>query len=83
LFYSRNYVSKLLEKSTLKFNKFYNIFSFKNNFSAYGKKEAKLLDNGYVKYPLLAILLVYLVLFLIGFNKYLNNYENKKLTNNS
>jgi hypothetical protein len=78
LFGKRSDILKQLEQVSQKLNRFNHILQLKNNFPKYGKKDYGILKNPFVKYPFLAILLVFLVLFIIDFNKYLNKYKQEK-----
>ncbi len=82
LFGKRSDVLRELENVSNKLNRSRHILQLKNNFPIYGEKDSGITDNLYVKYPLLGILLVFLVLFLIDFNKYLNKYQQEKEAKN-
>jgi len=82
LFGKRSDVLKELEKVSYKLNRFNHILQLKNTFPVYGEKSTSITNNLYIKYPLIAIFLVFLVLFLIDFNKYLNKYQQEKEAKN-
>ncbi len=79
LFYSREYLARLLESNARKINRFGHILQFKNVFPVIGDKKAGLTNNLYVKYPLIGIIGLFIILLLIDFNKYLNAYQKKKI----
>jgi len=82
LFGKRSDVIQELKLVSHKLNRFNHILQLKNTFPRYGEKDSGITDNLYVKYPILAILSVFLVLFLIDFNKYLNKYQQEKEAKN-
>jgi hypothetical protein len=78
LFGKRADMLEQLEKVSQKLNRFNHIVQLKNSFPMYGEKDYGITDNLYVKYPIMGILLVFLILLLIDFNKYLNKYQKEK-----
>ncbi len=78
LFYTRTQELKNLDKYTKKADQFNDILILKNRFPTYGEKQSGFLYNVYIRYPLLGILFLFLILFAIDFNTYLNKYQKSK-----